>query len=255
MRIFAGPNGSGKSTIIDSVRSYKTESGKIDFGIYINADEILVQLKSHKFNFKSYQVQTSVKEFHKIALDSGLINKTFTEKEFNNCYKLRGQNLQLIHTAKSEELAQIIADFLRKKLVNAGQKFSFETVFSHPSKLQIMKDAIKKGYKVYLYFVSTSSPELNKERVKLRVKLGGHSVPLDIIESRYYRSLDLLYEASQLSYQTFFWDNSGKKPFLLANFKVIQGSKNWKIPLQKKYQIGSFNITSIKFSEMQSLFL
>jgi predicted ABC-type ATPase len=234
MRIFAGPNGSGKSTIFDSVRSYKTESVKIDFGIYINTDEILVQLKSHKFSFKSYQVNTTKKEFQKIALDSGLINKSFTEKEFNSSYAINGQKLRLIHSAKSEELAQIIADFLRKKLVNAEQKFSFETVFSHPSKLQIMKDAIKKGYKVYLYFVSTSSPELNKERVKLRVKLGGHSVPEDKIESRYFRSLDLLYEASQLRYQTFFWDNSGKKPFLFANFKMMQGSKNWKIPTQKK---------------------
>ena len=40
LRIFAGPNGSGKSTIINIIRNKK-----IDLGIYLNADEIKVQLE------------------------------------------------------------------------------------------------------------------------------------------------------------------------------------------------------------------
>lgn len=37
-----------------------------------------------------------------------------------------------------------------------------------------MRRASAEGYKVYLYFVSTESPEINKYRVKLRVKEKGH---------------------------------------------------------------------------------
>lgn len=110
------------------------------------------------------------------------------------------------------------------------KKFSFETVFSHSSKIEIIENAIKAGYKVYLYFVSTESPEINKYRVKkVRVEEGGHDVPEDKIVSRYYRSLDFLYVAAQLSYQTFFFDNSrdGEGFKLFAHFKIVGGAKKW----------------------------
>jgi predicted ABC-type ATPase len=46
LRIFAGPNGSGKSTIIHSIRQFKKSNGTpIDFGVYINADDIAAQLR------------------------------------------------------------------------------------------------------------------------------------------------------------------------------------------------------------------
>jgi predicted ABC-type ATPase len=129
----------------------------------------------------------------------------------------------------NERLAQIIAYFLREKLLLERKKFSFETVFSHSSKLDIMREAKQAGYKVYLYFVSTESPDINKYRVKLRTIKGGHDVPAGKIESRYYRSLEFLYEAAQLSYQSFFFDNSrtGKQFKLFAHFKVLNGVKKW----------------------------
>lgn len=128
-----------------------------------------------------------------------------------------------------DRLAQIIADFLRKKLLEQEERFSFETVFSHSSKLDIMKEAQKKGYKVYLYFVSTESPEINKLRVASRRDQGGHDVPPDLIESRYYRSLNLLYEACQVAYQVYFFDNSieGEDSDMFAHFKVEKGKKYW----------------------------
>ena len=92
-----------------------------------------------------------------------------------------------------------------------------------------MKRAVEVGYKVYLYFVSTESPEINKYRVKLRVKQGGHTVPEDKIESRYYRSLGLLKEAADIAYQAFFFDNSiDNQPYkLVGHFKKIGSQKRW----------------------------
>jgi predicted ABC-type ATPase len=228
LRVFAGPNGSGKSTIIKSVRDYKTEYGTIDFGIYINADDINTTLLKGTFTFKDFTVKIVPDEFVNSALSSGLISKKYPKKEFLTSFEFKDQTLILLRKERSEQLAQIIADFLRKKLLSLGKKFSFETVFSHPSKLRIMEDAKAKGYKVYLYFVSTSSPDINKLRVKQRVKEGGHDVPPDKIESRYYRSLDLLFAAAQLSYQTYFFDNSKESPNLFTNFKVVDGKKEWK---------------------------
>lgn len=229
LRVFAGPNGSGKSTIIEAVRNHKVSEIPVDFGIYINADDLAKQLIKEQLDFSSYTIETTNEEFVDICTSSGLITNTFSREDFLNTFSLKNNQLKLLLPEANERLAQIIADFLRKKLLLEKKKFSFETVFSHPSKIDIMKQAKEAGYKVYLYFVSTESPEINKYRVKIRTELGGHSVPEDKIEQRYYRSLDLMYEAAQYAYQVFFFDNSrnGENFRLIAHFKIQKGEKIW----------------------------
>ena len=234
MRVFAGPNGSGKSTVIQSVREYQTENGKVDFGIYINADDIVTVLKKHSLSFAQYKIRTDTIEFTEIANASGLINKKFTEKEFKSSFKIVSNKLKLLNASFAEQLAQIVADFLRKKLLKSKKKFSFETVFSHESKLDIMRQANAAGYKVYLYFVSANSSQINVDRVALRVAKGGHDVPKDKIIDRYVRSLDFLFEAAQLTYQTFFFDNSKDQPELFAQFKINKNHKAWKLDKVKE---------------------
>jgi len=114
-------------------------------------------------------------------------------------------------------------------LLRLKRRFSFETVFSHASNLDIMRRAAQEGYKVYLYFVSTESAEINKYRVALRVKNHGHNVPEDKIVERYRRSLELMYNAAELAYQAFFFDNSkADAPFdLVAHFKKRGDEKIW----------------------------
>jgi predicted ABC-type ATPase len=185
MRVFAGPNGSGKTTIINAVRKYKVHGVPVDFGIYINADEIVVALNTKSFSFAEYSIETSNNEFKEVAFASGLINSNFTKSQFEKSYHFSSGRILLADKVSDERLAQILADFLRKKLLKEKKKFSFETVFSHESKLDIIREAVKTGYKVYLYFVSTSSPEINKHRVEVRIAEGGHSVPPAKIESRY----------------------------------------------------------------------
>jgi predicted ABC-type ATPase len=167
--------------------------------------------------------------FVETILTSGLINTSYTESQLRNSFSFEGNAIKLKDPDSVEQLAQIIADFLRKHLLKERRKFSFETVFSHPSKLDIIREATEAGYKVYLYFVSTESPEINKYRVNVRVKQGGHSVPENKIESRYYRSLDLLYDAAQLVYQAYFFDNSndGSDFKLFAHFKKVKDKKEW----------------------------
>ena len=232
MRVFAGPNGSGKSTIISAIRDYPFSSGQLDFGIYVNADDIAKDLRQGTFIFDKYELTVSQEQFLEVALVSGLVSEAFPQELFRASFHIENNRVTLIESQADERLAQILADFLRKKLVEEGKKFSFETVFSHPSKLDIMRLAAEKGYKVYLYFVSTESPEINKYRVKVRVKQNGHNVPDEKIESRYYRSLELLYDAAQLTYQSFFYDNSkelkaGRQFLPFAQFRVKDGRKVW----------------------------
>lgn len=113
----------------------------------------------------------------------------------------------------------IVADFIRQELIRKKISFSFETVFSHPSKLQLIDLAHQNGYKVYLYFVGTDSPEINEERVKDRVKKGGHPVKKEYIYDRYERTMELLLQIIKSCDVVYLWDNSQKKHAFVAELK------------------------------------
>ena len=51
--------------------------------------------------------------------------------------------------------ASVITDFIRQRLLDKRQSFTFETVMSHPSKVAFLKEAQALGYRTHLYFVST----------------------------------------------------------------------------------------------------
>ncbi len=242
LRIFAGPNGSGKSSLIKKILNTEVQPGvKLDFGIYVNADDIAQKLKKSKLLFSKFQITADEEEFYKIVNDSGLISSDFSEARFRSCISISKNKLAVLKDAALEKddnayerVAQIIADYLRKKLLSEEKKFSFETVFSHHGKVEIIKQAKEAGYKVYLYFVSTEDPRINIYRVKeVRVAEKGHDVPEEKIRSRYYRSMELLYEAAQHCYQCYFFDNSkeGGDQTMFAHFKINPISKKiWDYP-------------------------
>lgn len=84
------------------------------------------------------------------------------------------------------------AERQRRACLTGGRDFSFETVFSHESKLDFMRDAKTAGYFIRLLFVATDSPRLNVARVAKRVKDGGHDIETDKVVNRYRRTLNLL---------------------------------------------------------------
>jgi predicted ABC-type ATPase len=92
--------------------------------------------------------------------------------------------------------------------IDAFQDFAFETVFSHESKVELIRQAKKKGFKVVLYFVTTEKSLLNIERVKKRVREGGHDVPIEKIIARYRRSMANLTPASLEADEITLFDNS-----------------------------------------------
>jgi predicted ABC-type ATPase len=104
--------------------------------------------------------------------------------------------------------AQTIADRRRDACIAAARSFSFETVMSHPSKIDILARAKAAGFFVQLFFVGIDDPRTNIDRVRLRVAQGGHDVPLDKIIPRWMRTMALLGGAIKLADQSFLFDNS-----------------------------------------------
>jgi predicted ABC-type ATPase len=82
-----------------------------------------------------------------------------------------------------------IAEIIREALLRQGTSFCFETVFSHPSKIDFLATAKAMGYEIILVYVHLSTPELNEARVQQRVFEGGHQVPIEKIHSRLPRTM------------------------------------------------------------------
>lgn len=82
-----------------------------------------------------------------------------------------------------------VAEVMRTNLLLEGRSFCFETVFSHPSKVDFIAQAKAMNYQIILVVIHVSSSELNKARISQRVAEGGHNVPGDKVESRIPKTL------------------------------------------------------------------
>ncbi|MCF8462162.1 MAG: zeta toxin family protein [Flavobacteriales bacterium] len=216
MRMFAGPNGSGKSTINFKIRK------EYDAGIYVNADDIEKAIFSdHGIQLNDFGIsEISESEFLDYCNSHSLIEKA-KERGFTIGFSFSDKNT--IHpTGKINSYqAALVADFIRSKLIDKGVKFSFETVMSDQSKIDILKKTRENGYKNYLYYICTEDSRINCDRVNQRVEKGGHPVPESLIISRYERSLSHLRSAVSQTYRSFIYDNSGKEAELIL--EVFEG--------------------------------
>lgn len=107
----------------------------------------------------------------------------------------------------------------RQSLLDAGRSFATETVFSHHSKLELVRDAHRRGYLIHLH-VLIVPVDLSVARVAERVLDGGHDVPEVKIRGRFDRLWDLVLEARSYTVRTTFYDNTrADRPFrVVAEF-------------------------------------
>lgn len=110
--------------------------------------------------------------------------------------------------------ASRVAGHIRRELLERGSSFCFETVFSHPEKIDFVATAKSLGYEIILIYIHLQQPELNQARVAQRVSEGGHDVPADKIRARLPRTLANIRTALPLANQARLLDNSsGDRPF------------------------------------------
>lgn len=100
---------------------------------------------------------------------------------------------------------------LRDEAIKSGKPFAYETVMSHPSRINEMLRLKEQGYSVLVTFITTDNPDKNVARVKQRVETGtttGHGVPEKSVRERYERTLSLLPKAVEVADAVFVYDNS-----------------------------------------------
>jgi predicted ABC-type ATPase len=64
--------------------------------------------------------------------------------------------------------------------------FNQETTLSGKSIVRNIKKAKQKGFYVIMNYIGVDNPNIAKERVRVRILKGGHGIPEDAIERRYY---------------------------------------------------------------------
>ena len=109
--------------------------------------------------------------------------------------------------------------------VETGDSVVYETVLSHPSKIDIIKKYKDKGYEIVSIFVSPNNPEINIKRVSKRAKEGGHDVPKEKIVERFYRSHKLKQELIKLSDNFYDIDNTIVPSIKEIYYKNLDKSK------------------------------
>lgn len=96
-----------------------------------------------------------------------------------------------------------------------------------------MENSKARNFRTRLNYIGVDDPDINIERVKARVKAGGHFIDEETIRKRYHISRENLIDAIFINDETLIYDNSETKPNLIlqiADKKVITISEkipNW----------------------------
>ncbi|MGL4934212.1 MAG: zeta toxin family protein [Cetobacterium sp.] len=86
--------------------------------------------------------------------------------------------------------------------------FNQETTLCGNSILRTIKKAKELGYNIDLHFVSVNSSEIAKQRVHQRVLKGGHGIPEESIERRFFESRENLTKISKYCDKITIYDNT-----------------------------------------------
>jgi predicted ABC-type ATPase len=148
----------------------------------------------------------------KYAVCENFVNPDF----FARAYSPFDPDSALFKAAKAT-LAAIDENILKRR------DFAFETTLSGRSYAAIIQRIRDAGFVVTMFYLWIPSPALSIQRIKARVKQGGHDVPQRDVLRRFSRTQTNLFTLYRpLLDNLFFFDNSAAKPRLV--FTEIDGS-------------------------------
>ena len=172
-------------------------------------------------------------ELHVIAGPNGAGKSTFYAHilspggvEFVNADQIAAQRWPGAEEERSYDAA-LLAEQRRAELLAERRSFVAETVFSHESKVDLLRRASEAGYIVVLHIIVVPE-ELTVARVRKRVEHGGHTVPEDKIRSRYRRLWSHIARAASIADEAVVYDNSSAS----SPFKIVATYRSGKLVRQ-----------------------
>src|SRR3990172_4493414 len=77
---------------------------------------------------------------------------------------------------------------LLKQAIAERLDYAFETTLGGNTIPRLLAEAAAQGIAIYVWYAGLSSPELHIQRVRSRVRQGGHDIPEEAIHRRFERS-------------------------------------------------------------------
>lgn len=105
-----------------------------------------------------------------------------------------------------------------RSLIRAGGSFALESTLSGRTYVAFLREARALGCRIVIHYVTIGSGAQAVERVRLRVRLGGHDVPEEDVLRRRERSLrHFLADYLPLADEWGVWDNAEPPPRKIAS--------------------------------------
>ena len=217
LRMLAGPNGSGKSTLAAQLH----EDYAVNLYTFLNADLLFAEIAESRKTACPFSIDNE-------ELTAFVAGSTYPEEckapFLKQEIRISGDDfLVFAPNFVNSYTVAVVADFFKDQYLKRRLSFSFETVFSHPAKIELLKKAQALGYRTYMYFIATEKPQINLARIRARVKLGGHDVPEDKAAARYYRCLEQVKYALPHLNRAYFFDNSADHSVFFAEYESNAG--------------------------------
>jgi predicted ABC-type ATPase len=97
---------------------------------------------------------------------------------------------------------------LLQRAINQSLDFTFETTLGGNTIPRLLAEAAKRGIEVHVFYIGLDSAEAHIERVRQRVRAGGHDIPEADIRRRYRHSLINLVQLLPALKELRVYDNS-----------------------------------------------
>ena len=215
-RMVAGPNGSGKTTLMRRL----ADDYAVNFYDVINADDIFAEVsRTGAYAPRMSLLDGILRSFAETTSYPEEVKSLFRDGSIT----LESDLIRFAPAAVNSYTVALVASFLQSMHILQNSSFSQESVFSHVSKVDALRDARKNGFRTYLYFVATESAVINAARVENRATLGGHAVPPEKIASRYPLSVANAADALRFLSRAYFFDNSGEMMRFFAEWDEETG--------------------------------
>jgi predicted ABC-type ATPase len=170
--------------------------------------------------------------------------------------KVIRDQLGIHHYVNADTLARGLSEFASENMaIKAGRimlehlhdlarqkvDFGFETTLSGKSYARMIDDWKKQGYIFHLIYLWLPSAEMALDRVKDRVRRGGHNIPEETVRRRYEAGLHNFFRiyAPMADFFKFFNNSNPKQPRLIAEKKVIMNVKDARLWEQIQTRYGS----------------
>lgn len=130
---------------------------------------------------------------------------------------------------------------LIKEYISKGISFNQETTLCGKSISRNIIKAKEQGFYITMNYIGVETPEIAEDRVKHRVENGGHGIPSDTINRRYYESIKNLKEIIAVCNEINIYDNTEifKEVAFFSDGKLIWKELNtpkWFKEVLEKYE-------------------